>query len=553
MLKRIFCFALMLCLCLCMLPVVGAAETEVAVAQTEGNITLPATVDGKVVLSWTVDGEVKMPGDVVDASATRKAKLFHAPVTSGVNSVKITSEMEETGIRFTADVNRADFEALVALYGERAISYGMLIAPDEYVRRTNGVFTREALRAMLEEEGHDPAKAFVQVNAGAFFYTDDTTLTIAGSLYSFSNVTYGKNPAFTAIAFIDIDSDNDGQTDMTVYGDYAPMASHTAVTILLGGRASATDTQKGWLDTILDRFQAYTPDYLLCVHELTAISVKMPSCTAAGVRAHYVCGLCGEHFSDETAIEHLPLGYANVPALGHSYENDFCVRCDICQSFTGGLDYEVPDIDWDIIGGADDHYHTLVFVPAKASTCSERGNLAHYYCAGCGKCSSDAAGQEVLENVALPLQQHSYENGFCTVCGATMAPGLYQSGTTTLSFTWDELVQIDAIRLEGTTIVRGGLADTYLTGDLVLAANITGIDAYAFSRCNGLTSVTIPASVVSISASAFDTCNNLSGVYFANTNGWTAGGDVLSDAALSDPATAAEYLKNTYVDKAWAR
>ncbi len=428
MLQRAFCLLLMLCLCLGSLPVSTAAATdhEHIEEHATGDFTLPATVDGKVVLSWTVDGEEKKPGDVVDATAPRRAAFFRAPVTSGVNSVKITSHIEGTGIRFTADINRTDFEALVALYGEHAISYGMLITPDEYVQRTGGVFTREALRDMLEQDGYDPAKAFVQVNAGAFFRTDETTLTVAGSLYAFSNATYNNNPAFTAVAFIDIDSDGDGKTDMTVYGDYAPMASHTAVTILRGGRAAATDTQKGWIDTILARFRAYTPDHLLCPHELTAVAAKAPTCTAAGVRAHYVCGLCGEFFADDMAVEQLPIVYPNVSALGHDYENDFCTRCG---DYRGSIDTDdgffdpalpcdpsAPDIDWDLIGGTS-HYHTLTFISAKAPTCTEEGNAAYYYCTGCDRCFSDADGVEPLSNVTRPALGHAYLNGTCTACG----------------------------------------------------------------------------------------------------------------------------------------
>ena len=42
--------------------------------------------------------------------------------------------------------------------------------------------------------------------------------------------------------------------------------------------------------------------------------------------------------------------------------------------------------------------------------------------------------------------------------------------------------------------------------------NVSTIDGYAFSECNGLTNITIPGSVTSIGVSAFDNCNDLTSV-----------------------------------------
>jgi hypothetical protein len=64
--------------------------------------------------------------------------------------------------------------------------------------------------------------------------------------------------------------------------------------------------------------------------------------------------------------------------------------------------------------------------------------------------------------------------------------------------------------------------------------------------------------VTSIGALAFESCDGLTSVTFANPNGWyaeSAQGErtPIPAADLSDPETAATYLKSTYCDDFWKR
>lgn len=98
----------------------------------------------------------------------------------------------------------------------------------------------------------------------------------------------------------------------------------------------------------------------------------------------------------------------------------------------------------------------------------------------------------------------------------------------------------------------------YLTS-VTIGNGVTSIYEGAFHCCNSLTSVTIPDSVTSIGFFAFGGCASLTSVTFANPNGWILKDDNFETTAsikstdLSDPSTAAKYLKSTYRSYYWKR
>ncbi len=88
---------------------------------------------------------------------------------------------------------------------------------------------------------------------------------------------------------------------------------------------------------------------------------------------------------------------------------------------------------------------------------------------------------------------------------------------------------------------------------ITIPDSVTSIGDEAFSWCSGLTSITIPDSVISIGRFAFDFCYNLESVIVENTDGWTVNGSAISSADLSNPETAAQYLKDNYCYSVWTR
>ena len=225
-------------------------------------LVLPEQANNKQIAAWVVTdtNTTHIPGSSVDVEngASLRAVVVDAPSTNSSVSLKMTAAEKDIAMRFTATLSRTDFEAIAAAYGKEKLTVGMLVTPATYVEMAGGVFTREALRAMVDAKtGDEAAPAYIDIPSyGGFYTTDENTMTIAGSIYNFSPITRQKNPAFAAVAFIDIDIDGDLVTDFTVYGAYNPNANHKVMDSFAKARPYVTDLQKTWIDALLKSFGA---------------------------------------------------------------------------------------------------------------------------------------------------------------------------------------------------------------------------------------------------------------------------------------------------------
>ncbi len=225
------------------------------------NTTAPGqtVVDGKTVIAWKIGEEIVYPGAdmTLTGDTTLEVALSVAlPATTRDYSMKLSADTKELGMRFTSTLAKADYTAMAGLAGENGtVKLGMLITPNQYVERA-GAFTKEALGALLNKEGTAALgeNAYVDVAIGGYYEDDGTTYTLAASLVGFSDTTLEKNPAFAAVTYAEIDTDGDGNADITVYGQYDLSTVRTVKDVATKVHAEqATDTQKPWLEALLGK------------------------------------------------------------------------------------------------------------------------------------------------------------------------------------------------------------------------------------------------------------------------------------------------------------
>ncbi len=88
---------------------------------------------------------------------------------------------------------------------------------------------------------------------------------------------------------------------------------------------------------------------------------------------------------------------------------------------------------------------------------------------------------------------------------------------------------------------------------ITLPDSVKTVGRRAFAECSGLTSITFGSGVCYIGARVIDNSRNVASVTFAQTSGWTSGNKAVSAEDLSNPATAAKYLRVYYFRDGWTR
>lgn len=234
----------------------GYSEIADGFCVTAGGITFYAPVDtkipgsmiidGKTVLYWTADGAKYFPGaDItLDADLVLDAVAVAAPVTSSSVALKANADVQKVGMRFSATMAIADYNALAALGN---VELGMLITPAAYVQKA-GAFTKTALDALNAKNG-----AYVDVKLSGYFDKSATDYTFAAHLTNFSASTYANNPNFVAVLYADVTIDGNV---VTVYSQYnwAGMRSVKGLANAILDAGTVTDTVAGQLEVLVGKF-----------------------------------------------------------------------------------------------------------------------------------------------------------------------------------------------------------------------------------------------------------------------------------------------------------
>lgn len=89
--------------------------------------------------------------------------------------------------------------------------------------------------------------------------------------------------------------------------------------------------------------------------------------------------------------------------------------------------------------GNSSEIHNMKAVAAKDPTCNEQGNSAYWVCQSCGLVT-DANGKVLSAVPTIPAKGHNYQDGVCTVCGASENAAVPETGDGANPLLWFALL-----------------------------------------------------------------------------------------------------------------
>ena len=221
---------------------------------------------------------------------------------------------------------------------------------------------------------------------------------------------------------------------------------------------------------------------------------------------------------------------------------------------------------WHWVDGAptvwDVHVHNVVIDSAVEPTCTTTGLTEGSHCSNCG--------EVIVAQDVVPIIDHNYVDGTCTMCGDTIpTPDEYFEFTLLGDGTYSIKAK-DVSNMPSkvvipstyggkvvTSIGYAALYGCYNLTSVVIPDSITSIGSKAFRDCDSLVSVTIPDSVTSIGSEAFRDCDSLVSVTIPDSVtsiGYQAFYDCSSlvnvtipDSVTSIGSQAFEYCSSLYV------
>ena len=368
----------------------GGGGTMADVTGVSGSYTLPACgftePEGKQFKGWSTsaDGSV-ISGTTYEVSsdttfyAIWESKEYSIIVTDGKATIGAGSEISKAaqGTTITLTANAAPdgkvFDKWVVESGNTTLEDAnsettTFIMPDSEV----------SVKATYKNAPVTTYSLTTQVNGGHGTISASKTGLTAGSTETIT---------FTPEVGYEIDT-------VTVNGTATSVSGNT-LNVTMNENKTVIVTYKAIPHTHTYDQEIQKPETLKSAADCTNDAVYFKSCS------------CGEISTTETFT-------AAGTQLGHAWASDWskdtdnhwkeCSRChekkdeaahdygsdNICD--TCGYDKTVP------------HTHNLTLVPAKAPTCTEKGNTAYYTCDGCDKWFEDATGaSEITDKTSVIL------------------------------------------------------------------------------------------------------------------------------------------------------
>ena len=319
-------------------------------------------------------------------------------------------------------------------------------------------------------------------------------------------------------------------------------------------------------------------------HDIVHHEAKSPTCTEPGWEAYDTCKRDGCTYTT----------YKEIPALGHTggtatcteqatcekcnakygelakhnYKDGVCIVCGNRRPSEGldyflnsdGTGYTVMGIgtcpDKEIIIPSEYDAKPVTSIGSYAfnncagltsitipNSVTSIGHSAFYNCTGLTSITipdsvtyiggSAFSGCSSLENITIPFvgakagvtSSDTYQYPFGYIFGTSSYTGgvatkQYYYGFSTSSTTYDTYYipsSLKSVAVTGGNILYGAFSKCTGLTTVTIGNSVTSIGDWAFSNCSGLTSITIPNSVTSIGGSAFSGCTGLTSVTIGNS------------------------------------
>ena len=181
--------------------------------------------------------------------------------------------------------------------------------------------------------------------------------------------------------------------------------------------------EAGTMETTLD---SCTIPKLTTHGNIVLVEARDATCKEKGCIEHWACDICGQAFKDEKGTDkldnskvELPIDAAKHTNLVHhdavaatcceqgTIEYWYCDGCDKYFTDAAGTQ-SISELKLDV--DKDKTNHTdLVYYKANSPTCTEDGNTPYYYCSGCKDYFSDAEGKNDITLASTRLDKLGHQ------------------------------------------------------------------------------------------------------------------------------------------------